>query len=119
MVPTAQVLDRLARTKVIDITTVGCRSGQPRRIEIWWFRVQGRFVITGTPGRRAWLANLRADPTIIVHTPFGDFPGQAAEVADEAQRRRLFADPQLSWYREQTGLDRLVAESPMVEIMLR
>ena len=60
-------LDELARSATIDITTHGRTSGCPHRIEIWWFRVQGRFVITGTPGRRDWLDNLRADPRLMIH----------------------------------------------------
>jgi hypothetical protein len=28
---------------------------------------EGRFYITGTPGDRDWVANLRADPHLVVH----------------------------------------------------
>ena len=45
-------VDHLASHRTIDLTTFGRRSGLPRRIEIWWFQVDDRFVITGTPGRR-------------------------------------------------------------------
>ena len=34
----------------IDITTVGRRSGIPRRIEVWFHRVDGHWYITGVPG---------------------------------------------------------------------
>ena len=106
----------LARYRTIDFTTVGRRSGEPARIEIWWFHVDGRFIITGTPGRRDWLANVRADPAIVVHTPLGDHPGTAAEVSDPAFRRRVFTDPQIGWYSTQAQLDDLVARAPMIEI---
>ena len=56
------VREELADDLTIDITTTGRRSGQARRIEIWMLDVDGRFFITGTPGRRDWLANLLADP---------------------------------------------------------
>ena len=114
----AQTLDQLAATTVIDITTTGRRSGRPARIEIWWFRIDGRFIITGTPGPRDWLANLRADPAIIIHAPFGDFPGTASMVTDEAVRRQVMTHPDLGWYQTQAELDALVASAPMVEIRL-
>jgi deazaflavin-dependent oxidoreductase (nitroreductase family) len=51
----------------IDITTTGRRSAEPRRVEIWMLDIDGRFFITGTPGPRDWLANLRANPSLTVH----------------------------------------------------
>jgi hypothetical protein len=57
----------LAAVRTIEITTTGRRSGRPARVEIWWFHFENRFIITGTPGRRDWLANLEADPRIVVH----------------------------------------------------
>lgn len=72
----ASTIEQLAATRVIDITTIGRRSGEPARIEIWWFHIGGRFIITGTPGPRDWYANLVADPSIVIHAPFGDFDGR-------------------------------------------
>ena len=111
-------LDALAARQTIDITTTGRRSGQPKRIEIWWFRVDGRFVITGTPGPRDWVANLRADPRLIVHVDGRDIPAIAGFVEDQAFRRVVFTRPQTSWYSSQDELDRLVATAPMVELQL-
>jgi hypothetical protein len=37
-----RIRDALARDRTIDITTVGRRSGKPRRIEIWFHNVGGR-----------------------------------------------------------------------------
>jgi hypothetical protein len=106
----------LARFRTIDFTTTGRRSGTPARIEIWWFYVDGRFVITGTPGRRDWLANVIADSRVVVHTPLGDHPGRATLVDDPEFRRRVFTDPQIGWYSTQAQLDDLVARAPMIEI---
>lgn len=114
----ADLVERLASTRTIDITTVGRRSGDPARIEIWWFRVADAFYITGTPGPRDWFANLQADPTIIVHTPDGDFDGRAVAVSDPDARRSVLTDPQLQWYRSHAELDRLVDEAPMVRVEL-
>ena len=109
---------RLASQRTVDLTTIGRHSGRPRRIEIWWFRFEGRFIITGTPGRRDWLANIRANPAVIVHTRMGELAGTAREIHDPAYRRRFFAAGEARWYSTQSGLDSLVAEAPMVEIVL-
>jgi deazaflavin-dependent oxidoreductase (nitroreductase family) len=104
----------------VDITTVGRRTGEPRRIEIWMLDVDGRFFITGTPGRRDWLANLRADPTIVVHLKRRarlDVAGEATPVTDAATRRRVIEHLSANWYRTQTPLDELLATAPMVEVV--
>ena len=110
--------ERLASQSTIDLTTVGRRSGRTTRIEIWWFRFDDRFLITGTPGRRDWLANIRADPNVIVHTSLGDYAGTAHEIVDLLFRQRFFESPQAHWYRTQSSLDALVASAPMVEVVL-
>lgn len=112
-------LARLAGVRTIDLTTIGRHSGTPTRIEIWWFHVDDRFVVTGTPGPRDWYANVLADPRVIVHTPDGDFNGRATPIDDEALRRRVFTHPDVGWYRTQAELDRLIALSPMIEIDLK
>jgi len=111
---------QLIRTRTVDLTTIGRRSGRPSRVEIWWFHFEGRFVITGTPGRRDWLANIRSNPAVIVHAAGNDHPGTAAEVDDRTWRRRFFAQPEseVGWYRTQSELERLVSESPMIQIFL-
>jgi deazaflavin-dependent oxidoreductase (nitroreductase family) len=120
MATSAQVvLDELAADPTVDITTTGRRSGEPRRIEIWMLAVDGRFFITGTPGRRDWLANLRADPRLVVHLKLragADLPATATVVADEATRRRVVEHLSASWYRGQTPVEELVADAPMVEV---
>ena len=65
--PMEAVRRELADDPTIDITTTGRRSGKSRRVEIWMLDVDGRFFITGTPGPRDWLANLLADPSLVVH----------------------------------------------------
>lgn len=110
--------DALASHQTIEITTFGRRSGRPRRIEIWWFSVDGRYVITGTPGRRDWYANIRADPRLIVHVDGRDIEATASIVDDTVFRRRVFTRPQTSWYSSQAELDRLVATAPMIEVHL-
>ena len=109
----------LADDPTIDITTTGRRSGQPRRIEIWMMVVDDRFFITGTPGPRDWLANLRANPALVVHLEGAapvDLDAVATEVVDESTRRAVLEHLTTSWYRGQVALDDLVASAPMVEV---
>jgi deazaflavin-dependent oxidoreductase (nitroreductase family) len=111
----------LAADPIVDITTIGRRSGLPRRIEIWMLEVDGRFFITGTPGRRDWLANLIATPQLTLHLKRHaqlDLPARAAVVTDAATRRIVLEHAAARWYRSQVDIDRLVAEAPMVEVVV-
>jgi len=78
----------------VDITTIGARSGEPRRIEIWFHNVDGVVYLTGLPGPRAWYANLLAHPHLTFHLKDGvqaDLQATAAPVTDPGERARLFA----------------------------
>ena len=113
------VREELQDDPTIDITTTGRRSGQPRRIEIWMLDVDGRYFITGTPGKRDWLANLSAEPRLTVHLKrhaHRDVPAHAEPVSDDATRRQVIEHLSARWYRGQTSTDELVAQAPMVEV---
>ncbi len=80
----------LEAERVVDITTTGRHSGDPRRIEIWIHHVDGRWFITGRPGRRGWYANLVATPAFTLHVKRGaeaDLPSTARAITEEAERR--------------------------------
>ena len=62
-----QIEQALERDLTIDITTVGRKTGAPRRKEIWFHNLAGRLFITGLPGRRDWYANLVANPNFTFH----------------------------------------------------
>jgi deazaflavin-dependent oxidoreductase (nitroreductase family) len=108
----------LGRGGTIDITTTGRRSGRPRRIEIVFFGFDGRIYISGAPGRRAWLANLKADPRLTFHLKRGaraDLPATARIITDEAERRPILERICAIW----NSLDRIeafVARAPLVEV---
>src|SRR4051812_29320780 len=113
--------DELSDDPTVDITTIGRRSGLPRRIEIWMLDVDGRFFITGTPGRRDWLANLLHQPRVVVHLKRRahlDLPARATAVADPDTRRRVLEHLAARWYRAQASLDDLVDRAPMMEVTL-
>jgi deazaflavin-dependent oxidoreductase (nitroreductase family) len=119
--------DSSAAERTIDITTVGARSGTPRRIEVWFHRVDGRWYLTGMPGPRSWYANVRAHPRFIVHLKHGvraDLPATAVPV-DEPTRRRVITavldlqnQPDLETrVSQRQNLDDWLAHSPLVEIV--
>jgi deazaflavin-dependent oxidoreductase (nitroreductase family) len=118
MPPSELDIETLAATPTIDLTTIGRRSGRRHTVEIWWFHVDGRFIITGTPGRRDWLANVRANPRVTVSAGNGEFHGTATEIDDAAFKHRVFTDARIGWYRTQADLDELIATAPMVEVVL-
>ena len=107
----------LARHRTIHLTTIGRRSGQPRRIEIWWFHIAGRFINTGTPGARDWYANVNSDPNVIIHVAGHDLPAIAAPVREVGTRSKAFDSELTGWYSTQSQRQRLIDESPMVEIV--
>ncbi len=111
----------LDRDSTIDITTTGRKSDQPRRIEIWFRRVNDRTYITGTPGTRDWYANMLVNPRFVFHLKESiqaDLPAQARPVLDVEERRQIMAAPEMAWYHSQVNsLEELVAGSPLVEVL--
>ena len=112
----------LAHGLTCDITTTGRTSGKSRRIEIWYFVLNGQVYITGTPGPRDWYANLLAKPRMIFHVKEGahaDLPARATPITDVDERRRILGAVlrSNSWFRSQSyDLDAWVASSPLVEV---
>jgi deazaflavin-dependent oxidoreductase (nitroreductase family) len=117
-----RIEDGLNGRSFIDITTTGRQTGEPRRIEIAIHRFDGRYFISGSPSRRkrAWIANLEADPHMTVHikanaTP-ADLPATARVIDDEAERRAIMPRVAANWRR--TDVDVMVAYSPLIEVTL-
>lgn len=109
----------LPPTGTCELTTVGRRTGRSRRVETWFVVVDGQVVLTGTPGRRHWLANLRERPCAVLHLrePDRDVPVTAHEVTDGAGRLRIAEEARRlrPWYADQPySVTQWVRASPMV-----
>jgi deazaflavin-dependent oxidoreductase (nitroreductase family) len=112
----------LDRGGLIDITTTGRRSGQPRRLEIVFHNIGHRLIITGRPSRRtrSWIHNLTADPRMTFHVKGAlraDLPAHGRVITDPQERRDI-AD----WVSTNAwqGMDpeSMTAYSPMIEVTL-
>lgn len=105
---------------VIDITTTGRRSGEPRRLEIWLYNVDDRVYLTGWPGRRDWYANLLADPDFTFHlkqSERADLAARAHPVTDALERERILRRI-LERENRLDALDEWIGRAPLVEVEL-
>ena len=112
---------------VIDITTLGARSGTQHRIEINFHHLDGSYYITGQPGRRRdWLANMKVNPKFTVHLKRGltaDVSAEAEEITNQDQRAKvLYRILTESWGNEpakaEHTLPRWVKGAPLVEFTI-
>ena len=110
------VRQALARDRVIDITTIGRKSGAAHRIETWFYRVGDDVYLTGSPGRRDWYANLLANPSFTFHlkqTAAADLTARAAPITDVEDRRAIFGAI-LQGLGQSRDLEAWVAGSPLM-----
>lgn len=116
-----EVAAALASDLVIDITTTGRNSGEPKRIEIWYHVVDGRYYITGRPGPRSWYANVLAEPNITFHlkeSAQADLAATARAVTDAEEKRAVFLGaPKLAEYITAENVQEWVDGSPLIEVV--
>ena len=108
--------------RTIDITTVGRRSGEPMRIEIWRYRYDGRTFLSGSPGTRDWYANLLANPEFTYHlkgSAQADLPAVARPITDEAERREVVEGILEDLGRGSADFEDWAASSPLAEVEFR
>jgi deazaflavin-dependent oxidoreductase (nitroreductase family) len=114
------VRDALSRGGVIDITTTGRRSGQPRRLEIVFHNIDGRLYVSGMPGfKRNYLANLEADPHFTFHLKGpvrADLAATARIITEPAERREVLPHIARIWKRD--DVDTMVEGSPLFEVTI-
>jgi deazaflavin-dependent oxidoreductase (nitroreductase family) len=116
-----KIAEALKTDRVIDITTTGRKSGEQRRIEIWFHNVDDELYITGRPSSRDWYANMVAHPDITFHlknSVQADIPATATAITDAAEKRAVLEKilPRLD---PAYKLDEWVANSPLVHVELQ
>jgi deazaflavin-dependent oxidoreductase (nitroreductase family) len=122
MSATAEEIDEaLQGVHTVDITTIGRKSGTPRKLEIVFHNIDGRIYISGVPfpKRRSWLANLDANPHMTFHLKGkvrADLPATARVIEDEAERRAILPHIARNWGRK--DLETMVRQSPLIEVAL-
>jgi deazaflavin-dependent oxidoreductase (nitroreductase family) len=113
----------LSRGHLIDITTIGRKSGQARRVEIVFHVFDGRIYLSGAPWsekRRSWIANLEANPSFTFHLKGAvnaDLPATARIITVEAERREIMSRIiATAWHNQ--DLETMVAYSPLIEVSI-
>lgn len=85
----------LAAEPFCYLTTTGRRTGQPRRIEIWFAAAaesETIYLLAGGGERAGWVRNLRAEPRVTVEIGSARFGGRGRSPVDsteDATARRL------------------------------
>ena len=101
----------MAGTRLLVLTTTGAKTGQSRRVLLFFSKDGANYVIAGTASGStkdpAWLHNLESDPTASVEVDGRQFEASAA-VAEGPERDRLWqqhleVQPQLAAHAEQAG----------------
>ena len=116
----AEIERALNTDSLIDMTTIGKKTGQPHKVEIAFHNFDGELYITGLPGKRDWYANLIAEPQFTFHlkqSAQADIPARATPITDEAERRRVLSKVVAKWNR-QAELEAFVQSSPLIEVQL-
>lgn len=109
----------LSRPHRIDITTTGRRTGRPRRIELVFHVIDGKVVISGSPGRRDWYANLLADPHLTFHLKGpvqADLPAVARPITEPVERRQVMEAVARNW-RVSHRMEVYYRRSPLIEVL--
>ncbi len=93
------------------MTTIGAKSGEPRRAILTYTRDGDAYVVAGSnggsPTEPSWLVNVQADPTVSVEVGGQTFQATASIAAADDRDRLWQAHvavlPQFAEYPEQSG----------------
>jgi len=115
-----QIERALTTDGLIDMTTIGKKTGKPHTVEIAFHNFDGVLYISGLPGKRDWYANLVANPHFTFHlkqSTQASLPAKAIPITDETERRRVLSKVVKKW-NGQEQLETFVQSSPLVEVQL-
>lgn len=114
------IASALKKDRLIDITTIGKKSGKPSKIEIAFHNFGDKIYISGLPGKRDWYANLVANPDFTFHlkqSAQADISARATPITDAAARKEVLSKVVEKWNR-QAELDNFLQNSPLVQVQL-
>jgi deazaflavin-dependent oxidoreductase (nitroreductase family) len=106
------VKETMDRGGIADITTIGRKTGRPRRIEIYFHHFDGEYYLTGRPSerKRDWEANIEASPEFTLHLKRGisaDVTVRGHSEPDPAERGRVLRRALIeSWDSPPEGVDK-------------
>jgi deazaflavin-dependent oxidoreductase (nitroreductase family) len=113
-----EIENALNQDRLIDITTVGAKTGKPHRIEIAFHKFDDGIYISGLPGKRDWYANLVAHPEFTFHlkqSTHADLAARATPVTESKKRLDVLKRVTARWNR-QAELEQFVSSSPLVQV---
>ena len=88
---------KTGETEFLYLTTTGRRSGQPRRIEIWFTERDGRYYVIAEHLREThWVQNLLADPLVQVRVADQEFAARGRVVDADVEPDAHAAAQELS-----------------------
>ena len=117
------VKEAMDRGGIADITTIGRKTGEERRIEIYFHQFDGAYYLTGKPGRpRDWNANIIANPEFTLHLKKGvtaDVGVVGEPEPDREERAQILRRALVeSWgskpEKAEAGLHKWVSTSPFI-----
>ncbi len=119
----AEVHQALQKDRLVDITTIGRKTGQAWRKEVAVFFVDDHLYLLGTPRPpRSWYANLLANPDFTYHLKRSiqrDLPARAHPVRDKEAKRAVIRKFERGLSRQNPiDLEDWVEHSPLVEVEL-
>jgi deazaflavin-dependent oxidoreductase (nitroreductase family) len=122
------VRSALATDRLVDITTTGRQTGEPRRLETWLYRAGGTLYLTGRPGKRGWYANIAANPSFVWHVKASakaDLAATGRPITDAAERRAVLTTivedrnaELVAAGSEAMDVESWISGSPLIEIAL-
>ena len=83
----------ILQDNLVDITTIGRKSGKSHRIEVNLRHIDGQVYLSHEPVRRHWVANILANPEFTYHvkqSARADLPARAVRITDKEEQRRIY-----------------------------
>ena len=88
----SETYEAATRTKEVELTTFGRKTGKPSRRIIWITATEGRiYVRSGLGMTRDWPKNLVANGRGVLHIDGKDVPVRARHVTDPEEARAMHA----------------------------